>query len=177
MIKTRRGLVAAIVTLAGLTLAGVMFLAGRQPSSQLDRELSAQVTKILEESSADEHHAHGHTTIDSRVICAVEPFGTEPPNAKSLVEVTWVYARHLCAVTGEGTGWAQSVRASGPIAVKISIPPQVRVPEPGQGYQDRIRRIVPERYHAQALREEFEDESFIEVARERFAQATQQRQK
>ncbi|MCK2213886.1 hypothetical protein MF672_008790 [Actinomadura sp. ATCC 31491] len=173
MIKSRRGLVAAIVTLASLTLAGVMYFAARQPSSQLDRELSAQVTKILEESSPAEHHAHGHSTVDSAVICAVEPFGTEPANARSLVEVTWVYARHLCAVTGEGTDWAQSVRASGPIAVKISIPPQVRVPEPGPGYQDRVRRLIPERYHAQALHEEFEDESFIDVARERFAEAVQ----
>ncbi|MEV5555611.1 hypothetical protein AB0L44_18315 [Nonomuraea wenchangensis] len=176
MIKSRRGLIAAIITLAGVTLAGVMFFAARQPSSQLDRELSAQVTKILEESSPDEHHAHGHGTIDTRVICAVEPFGVEPPGAKSLVEVTWVYARHLCAVTGEGTDWAQSVRASGPIAVKISIPPQVRVPAPGPGYRDHVLRLIPERYHAQALKEEFADESFIDLARERFAQQVTRRQ-
>ncbi|HEX4812789.1 MAG TPA: hypothetical protein VFV66_08560 [Nonomuraea sp.] len=174
MIRTRRGLIAAIVTLASLTLAGVMFFAARQPSSQLKEELAAQVTKILEEASPDEHHAHGHTTIESRVVCAVEPFGTEPPNATSLVEVTWVYARHMCAVTGASPDWASSVRAAGPIAVKISIPPQVRVPEPGAGYPDRVRRLIPARYHEQALREEFEDESPIDAARERFSLATGQ---
>ncbi|MEV4169300.1 hypothetical protein [Nonomuraea sp. NPDC049709] len=170
MIKTRRGLVAAVVTLAGLTLAGVTFFAARQPSSQLNAELAAQVTLILEQASPGEHHAHGHS-FDSRVVCAVEPFGTEPRNATSLVEVTWVYARHMCAITGESPDWAASVRASGPIAVKISIPPQVRVPESGAGYPDRVRRLIPQHYHEEAFAE-FADDTAIEAARERFALAT-----
>ncbi|MEO3874439.1 hypothetical protein ABGB18_37075 [Nonomuraea sp. B12E4] len=169
MIKTRRGLIAAIVTLASLTLAGVMFFAARQPSSQLNEELAAQVTLILEQASPDEHHSHGHN-FDSSVVCAVEPFGTEPPNATSLVEVTWVYVRHMCAVTGVSPDWASSVRASGPIAVKISIPPQIRVPEAGQGYPDRVRRIIPARYHEQAFAE-FTDDAAIDAAQERFALA------
>ena len=166
MIKTRRGIVAAIVTLAGLTLAGVTFFVARQPSSQLNAELAAQVTRVLEESSPGEHHAHGHS-FESRVVCAVEPFGTEPADAKALVEVRWVYARHMCAVTGVSSDWAASVRASGPIAVKVDIPPEVRVPESGAGYPDRVRNLIPERYHEQAFAE-FGDDSAIEAARERF---------
>ena len=168
MIKTRRGLVATIVTLASLTLAGVMLFAARQPSSRLDEELAAQVTLILEQASPDEHHAHGHT-FDSRVVCAVEPFGTEPADATSLVEVRWVYARHMCAVTGDNTDWASSVRASGPIAVKIGIPAQIKVPTPGPGYPDRVRQLIPARYHEQAFAE-FQNEDAIDAARERFAQ-------
>ncbi|MEV0379249.1 hypothetical protein [Nonomuraea sp. NPDC050643] len=171
MIRTRRGLVAAVITLAGLTLAGVMFFASRQPSSQLNEELAAQVTRVLEQASPDEHHAHGHS-FESRVVCAVEPFGTEPPGAKALVEVRWVYARHMCAVTGVSPDWAASVRASGPIAVKIDIPPQIRVPESGAGYPDRVRNLIPKRYHEQAFAE-FSDDSAIEAARERFAQVSQ----
>ncbi|MEU6711155.1 hypothetical protein ABZ897_06700 [Nonomuraea sp. NPDC046802] len=169
MIRTRRGLVAAIITLAGLTLAGVMFFSARQPSSQLNQELAAQVTLILEQASPGEHHAHGHS-FDSRVVCAVEPFGTEPADATSLVQVRWVYARHMCAVTGQSTDWAESVRASGPIAVKISIPPEVRVPAPGAGYPDRVRQLIPARYHEQAFAE-FSDDAAIDAARERFNQA------
>ncbi|MFC7591819.1 hypothetical protein ACFQYP_55030 [Nonomuraea antimicrobica] len=101
----------------------------------------------------------------------MEPFGTEPPDAASLVEVEWVYARHMCAITGESPDWAASVRASGPIAVKLGIPPQVEVPESGAGYPDRVRRLIPERYHRQAF-ENFQDDTAIEAARERFALAT-----
>ncbi|MGR6913772.1 hypothetical protein ACU635_05925 [[Actinomadura] parvosata] len=167
MIKTRRGRIAAIVTLAGVVLAGVTFLVARQPSSKLNEELAAQVTLILEQASPGEHHAHGHS-FDSRVVCAVEPFGTEPPDATSLVQVRWVYARHMCAITGESPDWAESVRASGPIAVKIDIPPEVRVPKAGPGYPDRVRQLIPARYHKLAF-EDFQDDSAIEAARERFA--------
>ncbi|GAB2959945.1 hypothetical protein ACFMQL_12035 [Nonomuraea fastidiosa] len=170
MITSRRGLIAATITLAGITLAGVMFFASRQPSSTLNEELAAQVTLILEQASPGEHHAHGHN-FESGVVCAVEPFGTEPPNATSLVEVRWVYARHMCAVTGESPEWASSVRASGPIAVKIGIPPQIKVPEPGPGYPERVKRLIPERYHQQAF-EDFQDDSAIDAARERFALAS-----
>ncbi|MEV0619759.1 hypothetical protein AB0I81_41020 [Nonomuraea sp. NPDC050404] len=170
MIKTRRGLIAAIVTLACLVLAGVTFFVARQPSSKLNEELAAQVTLLLEQSSPGEHHAHGHS-FESSVVCAVEPFGTEPANAASLVEVRWVYARHMCAITGESPDWAASVRASGPIAVKIDIPPEIRVPKDGAGYPDRVRQLIPQRYHRLAF-EEFSDDSAIEAARERFALAT-----
>jgi hypothetical protein len=170
VIKTRRGLIAAIVTLAGVVLAGVTFFVARQPSSTLNDELAAQVTLILEQASPGEHHAHGHS-FESGVVCAVEPFGTEPPNATSLVEVRWVYARHMCAITGDSPDWAASVRASGPIAVKIDIPPEVRVPKAGAGYPDRVRQLIPERYHTLAF-EEFSDDAAIEAARERFALAS-----
>ncbi|MFG1704938.1 hypothetical protein ACFLIM_17260 [Nonomuraea sp. M3C6] len=169
MIRTRRGLVAAIVTLAGLTLAGVMLFAARQESSRLNDELAAEVTRILEQSSPEEHHAHGHD-FDSRVVCAVEPFGTEPADASSLVEVKWVYARHMCAITGDSSDWSYSVRASGPIAVRLGIPPLVKVPEPGVGYPERVRQLIPARYHAEALAE-FQDDAAIDAARQRFAQA------
>ncbi|TDE53572.1 hypothetical protein E1295_16265 [Nonomuraea mesophila] len=169
MIRTRRGLVATTVTLAGLTLAGVMFFAGRQPSAQLNDELAAQVTLILEQASTGEHHAHGHH-FESNVVCAVEPFGTEPAGASSLVEVKWVYARHLCAITGESSEWSVSVRASGPIAVRLGIPPVVKVPEAGAGYPERVRRLIPPRYHEEAFAD-FSDDAAIEAAKQRFAQA------
>ncbi|KAB8196664.1 hypothetical protein FH608_008115 [Nonomuraea phyllanthi] len=175
MIVSRRGLAAAVVTLAGLALAGVTFLAGRQPSSQLYDELAAQVTLALEQSSPAEHHAHGHE-FESRVVCAVEPFGIDPPDATSVVEVKWVYARHMCAITGEGTDWKTSVRASGPIAVRLGIPPVIKVPEPGVGYPDRVRKLIPARYHEQAFAG-FEDEDAIDAARQRFAQATRSQSK
>jgi hypothetical protein len=44
------------------------------------------------------------------------------------------------------------------------------VPEPGAGYPDRVRNLIPERYHVQAFQEEFEDDAAIEAARQRFAQ-------
>ncbi|NUO97576.1 MAG: hypothetical protein HOV96_39060 [Nonomuraea sp.] len=174
ILRTRRGQIAAGVTLAGLVLAGVTLYAAHQESAQLDQELAAQVTLILERASPAEHEGHGHT-FESRVVCAVEPFGMDPPDAASLVEVHWVYARHLCAITGESRDWATSVRASGPIAVRLDVvPPVVEVPKTGSGYPDRVRKLIPARYHDEAF-EEFSDESAIDAARERFSRTFEQR--
>ncbi|MGW2155271.1 hypothetical protein [Nonomuraea sp. NPDC001699] len=169
MNATRRGQIAAGVALAGLALAGVTLFAVDQGSARLDQELAAQVTLILERATPEEHHDHGHG-FESRVVCAVEPFGTDPPDASSLAEVRWVYARHLCAIVGESRDWAMSVRASGPIAVRLGVPPQVKVPADGPGYPERVRELIPGRYHEEAFAE-FSDEAAIDAARARFTQA------
>jgi hypothetical protein len=171
--RTRRGLIATIVTLAGLTLAGVMVFASHQESARLNEELAAQVTLILERATPAEHHDHGHD-FESRVVCAVEPFGMDPPDASSLIEVKWVYARHMCAITGETRDWAMSVRASGPIAVRLGVPPLVKVPQSGMGYPERVRELIPARYQNDAFAE-FSDEAAIDAARERFARTFEQR--
>ncbi|GGT20810.1 hypothetical protein ACFFV7_14400 [Nonomuraea spiralis] len=173
MTATRRGRLAAGVALAGLALAGVTLFAVHQESARLDQELAAQVTLILERATPEEHQGHGHG-FESRVVCAVEPFGMDPPDASSLVEVRRVYARHLCAIVGESRDWAMSVRASGPIAVRLGVPPRVEVPAAGPGYPERVRRLIPERYHDEAFAE-FSDETAIDAARERFAHALDQR--
>ncbi|MFI7423391.1 hypothetical protein [Nonomuraea sp. NPDC049684] len=169
MTGSRRGKIAAGVALAGLTLAGATLFAAHQESARLDQELAAQVTLILERATPEEHHDHGHG-FGSRVVCAVEPFGTDPPDAAGLAEVRWVYARHLCAIVGESRDWAMSVRASGPIAVRLGVPPQVKVPAAGPGYPERVRALIPARYHDEAFAD-FSDEAAIDAARERFSHA------
>lgn len=114
-------------------------------------------------------HGAGHEV--GEVVCAVDPFGVEPAGAGTVAEVEWVYAHHMCAITGPGAGWAMSVRASGPIAVRLGGRPVVRVPEPGAGYPERVRRLIPERHHDAAFGE-FGDEDAIEAARRRFDVAT-----
>jgi hypothetical protein len=153
--------VAAVATFVGLHQAG---------RAELRGQLAAKVTDILQQSTPAEHHAHGHEFGDEvgRVICAVDPFGYDPPDATAMAQVKWVYARHMCAITGPGTSWAVSVRASGPIAVRLGDQPLVRVPTPGAGYPDRVRQAIPARYHDEAFAD-FADDDAIEAAMRRFA--------
>ncbi|MDR8408425.1 hypothetical protein MTP10_06715 [Nonomuraea sp. 3-1Str] len=173
-LSRRKGVVAAIAA-ALLLLAGVAVVLGVQQADRhdLERRLAARVTALLEQATPAEHHEHGHDFGENagRVVCAVEPFGFDPPAARTVAEVRWVYARHMCAITGAGTNWAMSVRASGPIAVRLGDAPWVRVPEPGPGYPDRVREIIPERWHEEAF-EEFADEGVIDAARDRFERET-----
>ncbi|MBN6050933.1 hypothetical protein JYK22_03215, partial [Nonomuraea sp. RK-328] len=171
VILTRRKGVVAAVAATLVLLAGVSVVLGVQQAGRhdLERSLGDRVTVLLERATPAEHHEHGHDFGEDagRAVCAVEPFGFDPPDAREASQVRWVYARHMCAITGTGTDWAMSVRASGPIAVRLGGAPWVRVPEPGPGYPDRVRKIVPERYHEEAF-EEFADEGVIDAARERF---------
>jgi len=104
------------------------------------------------------------------IVCAVEPFGVAPEGARTAAEVEWVYARHMCAITGPGTDWARSVRVAGPLAVRLGHHTEVRVPEAGPGYPERVRQLIPPRLHEEAFAE-FDDEDVLDAARERFEQA------
>ncbi|MCA2183767.1 hypothetical protein [Nonomuraea cavernae] len=160
----------ALAVLAGAALVVHLHLSGRQ---ELRARLTDRVTALLERASPAEHHEHGHEfgPDAGRVVCAVDVFGTDPADAGTVAEVTWVYAHHMCAITGPGAGWSVSVRASGPIAVRLGTPDRVRVPQSGAGYPERVRELIPERYHDEAFGG-FGDEDAIEAARERFVRAT-----
>jgi hypothetical protein len=168
-----RGLIAAIVALVVvLTGAAVAVGLSRSGDTELRGLLAARVTELLERSTPAEHHDHGHEFGDEagQVVCAVDPFGYDPPDATTLAQVKHVYARHMCAITGPHAGWAVSVRASGPIAVDLGDRPVIRVPTPGTGYPERVRQLIPQRYQAEAFAE-FADEDAIDAARARFSQA------
>jgi hypothetical protein len=62
----------------------------------------------------------------------------------------------MCAMRGDGYTWPQSIRGAGPIAVELTDPVTIRTPEmipasAEMNYADRIRELIPERYHDQAL--------------------------
>src|SRR3954454_11184064 len=107
-LRTRRAAAiagGALIPLAGAALFTGLHQAGR---SDLRDQLAAQVTDILERSTPAEHHDHGQEFGEQagRGVCAVDPFGFVPPTATTMAQVKWVYARHMCAITGPGAGWA-----------------------------------------------------------------------
>lgn len=143
---------------------------------ELRDQLAVKVAGLLERSSPAEHHDHGHEFGDQpiRVVCAVEPFGVEPPDAATVAQVRRVYALHLCAIDDSRGSWKNSIRASGPLAVDLEVTPHVLIPRSGAGYPDRVRALVPERYQEQAFGT-FADPSLIEAARRRFEGGTASR--
>src|SRR5690606_15366489 len=151
----RRGFMAvAAVVVAGI--AGTSLLAVLRQADlpqDLHQELAARVTVLLEQASPEEHHDHGHHFEEDagQVICAVEPFGVAPEGAQDVTQVEWVYARHMCAITGPGTDWKTSVRVAGPLAVRFGHHAEVRVPPPGPGYRDRVAVWSPGRGYEGAL--------------------------
>jgi hypothetical protein len=193
--RRTRWLVALAALAAVVAGALVLRLGGGDPDpdepATLPEQLAARVVETLEASSTSEHAAHGHHFGEAcepngqlcdaaavRIVCAAEAFGFEPAEATTVDEVEVVYAHHMCAEVGTGFGWPDAIRAAGPLAVELTDPVTVLLPEQalageeGVAHADRIRAIIPERYHEAALAPEgFADPGVAERLRERFEAA------
>jgi hypothetical protein len=172
---------AALVVLATVAVVAVALKAGRstpaRPGGQatsgempaaLRAEVASRLVKTLEQATPAERHSHGHeVAAGGTVVCAVDPFGVDPPGATTIDQVGTVYALHLCAVAEPGRSWDMSVRYSGPLAARLGDPPVVTVVQPGAGYPDRVHQLIPERYWTRATGP-FLDEAALADLRRRF---------
>lgn len=141
--------------------------------------VTERLVSTLEQSTPADHTHHGHDfgaagagAPGSKpvVLCTVEPFGLEPAEAAMPGAVTTVYAHHLCAVVEKGRPWDFAVKTAGPLVARNVNPMDVKVVESGQGYADRIKQMIPERYQARAL-VDFGDGSLVVRLRERYEAA------
>ncbi|GAA2793683.1 hypothetical protein [Nonomuraea dietziae] len=107
---------AAVLVAVAVTVVALAANADEFGPPELKRALALRVTQVLEQATLQEHREHGHHfgEHDGQVVCAVAPFGVHPEGAVKVAEVRWVYAHHMCAVTGARQSWATSVRAAGP---------------------------------------------------------------
>lgn len=135
----------------------------------LRAEMAARLTKALEEATPSEHHDHGHgsLTTTGTLVCAVDPFGVDPPSATTIDQVGIGYALHLCAVAEPGRDWDLSVKYSGPLTANFGDPTVVNVVQPGAGFPDRVHAMIPQRYWARATGP-FLDEAALADMRRRF---------
>lgn len=138
--------VLAVIVLAALLPTGV----GGPRDARA--ELGRQVAVLLEQASPAEHHDHGHeVTAEDKVFCEAEVIGTDPPGTADTGEVRTVYANYFCAAGRPGMDYEYSSRASGPVVVQLRQPPLVQVPAAGEGYEQRVRELLPDEYEGRAL--------------------------
>lgn len=161
-------ILAALGVAAGLVVVVRAIVTSDPPS--LQDQLAVRAVEVLEQAppssgDAGHHTGHGQPADHTRRVdrdgnelrCAAKTFGYDPPDATRVDEVREIYAHHMCAAIGPGLAWPSSIRETGPVTVRLADPAAVVVPEqalPGeQGaqYADRVRAIIPERYHEQAL--------------------------
>lgn len=138
------------------------------PPAGLRADLAARLVTLLEQATPTEQHAHGHDAAGpGKVICAVDAFGMDPPDATTAAQVRSVYALHLCAVAETGRPWDLSVKFSGPLAADLTDPPALRIVQPGAGYPERVKELIPNRYQKRAVGP-FLDEPALAKLRSRF---------
>jgi hypothetical protein len=153
---------ATTVVATGVVIGGVLLATDPSLEEQLARRTIAALQR------ADPTVAtHGHnqpanpnrrTDIDGHeLVCVAKVFGHDPTNATTVDDVRVIYAHRTCAAIGPGLAWPASIRETGPVAIRLGIPDALVLPEkalPEQtdaSYADRIRAVIPTRYHDQAL--------------------------
>jgi hypothetical protein len=151
------------VVAVGMVVAGVVLTRG--PS--LDEQLSRHVVAALERATPNAAPVHAHTKptnpnrrtdIDgNELVCVARVFGHDPADASTVDDVKVIYAHRTCAAVGPGLAWPESIRETGPVAVRLGIPDTLVLPEkalPNEtnaNYADRIRAVIPKQYQKQAL--------------------------
>ncbi|MEN3310274.1 MAG: hypothetical protein V7603_6476 [Micromonosporaceae bacterium] len=167
---------AAVLAVGGLHVFGPDGTAAARGAGQADLGLPAgsrarladRMVTLLEQSTMAWRLAHEHGLgSGATVVCAVDPFGVDPPGAATVAAVRTVYALHLCVVAERGKGWDYSTKSSGPFAARLSEPAQLQFAEPGRGYPDRVRALVPARYQERAVGV-FTDRQALVRLRQRF---------
>jgi hypothetical protein len=141
-----------VVLTGGSKPAGPATAAGSTLPDKFRLALAAKVVQILETSTPSEHLSHGHDlTGNERIMCTVDPFGTDPPGVTDVSQVRWVYALHLCAYAEPGTPWLYASKTSGPLAAQLTTPPTVILPVPTRDYRTQVTQMIPARYLTQAF--------------------------
>lgn len=146
---SRRGwwVLPEVVAFAVLAVLAVPYLGARSGQSGIHAQAAERGSRILEQATPAEHHNHGHeVTTGDRIFCGIDVFGVDPPTAIVIDDVTTVYGYYFCAVGRPGLEYMQSSRSDGPIVVNLVGTPSVTIAASGQGYQDRVRAMMPDQY-------------------------------
>jgi hypothetical protein len=156
----RRRLVVVAAAAAAVALLVGLYLYVNRPAGDPARPLSLparlaqDLAAQLEKSTPAEHLSHGHElgSEPGRLLCTVELYGVDPATATTVDQVRMAYGYHLCALGSRDFDWESAPKLVGPIVVDYaSRPPSVRVVESGEGYPERIRQLIPERFQRQAV--------------------------
>jgi hypothetical protein len=141
-----------VVLTGGSRPAGSAAAAGSTLPDKFRLALAAKVVEILETSTPAQHLSHGHDLSGhERIMCTVDPFGTDPPGVTDVAQVRWVYALHLCAFADPGTPWIYANKSSGPLAAQLTSPQTVLLPVPTRDYRTQVTQMIPARYLTQAF--------------------------
>lgn len=147
--RVRRGwwLIPEIAAFALLLALAVPFLSSGGGQSGLQAAAAERGSRLLEQASPAEHHSHGHIVAgEDAVLCGIDVFGVDPPSATIIDDVQTVYGYYFCAVGRPGIPYLESSRSDGPIVVQLLPAPYIQIAQHGQGYQDRVRAMMPDQY-------------------------------
>jgi hypothetical protein len=136
-----------LAAFAALLVLSIPFLSSAS-GSRVHEEVGQRAARAIEASSPEEHRGHGHLVSAGTdyVVCGVDVFGTEPRDPEGADEVRMIYGYYFCAIGPKGMPYLDSSRSDGPVVVQLNNPPVVQIAGHGEGYEQRVRAMMPDEY-------------------------------
>ncbi|MFV2085693.1 hypothetical protein [Micromonospora sp. LOL_021] len=135
--------------------------------AQLRDDAALRIATTIEQSTADEHAAHGHeVNPDERMLCTAEVWRLDPATARS-DEVGTAYGYYLCATGTPGTPYLLSRMNAGPIVARLTDPPELTVTQLDQDFRTQVEAMIPAEFVDQAFKG-FADPQRADGLRQRF---------
>jgi hypothetical protein len=116
-------------------------------SGGLRAQVAQRAAELVEQAGPTQSHLHeDEPVVAQQTFCGIDVFGTDPPSATALSEVTTVYGYYFCAAGSRGLPYVESNRADGPVVVTIAGATRVQIAQSGASYVDQVRLMMPDQY-------------------------------
>ncbi|MFY1632048.1 hypothetical protein ACN27F_01985 [Solwaraspora sp. WMMB335] len=136
--------------------------------AQVREDAAVRIATTIEQSTADEHAAHGHeVNPDERMLCTAEVWRVDPTGTADARGTAYGY--YLCATGAPGTPYLLSRMNAGPIVAELTDPPQLTLTELDQDFRTQVEAMMPTEFVEQSFRG-FADPQRADALRKRFEQ-------
>lgn len=133
---------------------------------QARADAAARIAVTIEQSTSDEHAAHGHeVNPDERMLCTAEVWRIDEPATASGAATAYGY--YLCATGTPGTPYMLSRMNAGPIVAQLTDPPQITVTALDEDFRTQVEAMMPTEFVEQSFKG-FTDPGRADTLRKRF---------
>ncbi|WP_326553765.1 hypothetical protein [Micromonospora sp. NBC_01813] len=161
-------MVPEVLVLALLTVGLYYSVASAEPvltEAQLREDAATRIATSIEQSTSDEHAAHGHeVNPDERMLCTAEVWQLDAGTAE---QPGTAYGYYLCATGTPGTPYMLSRMNAGPIVARLAEPVEVTVTQLDEDFRTQVEVMMPAEFVDQAFRG-FADPQRADSLRQRF---------
>lgn len=161
-------LVPEILVLVMLAVGLYYSVASAAPTltdAQLREDAATRIAATIEQSTGDEHAAHGHeVNPDERMLCTVEVWRRD---AGGPDQTGTAYGYYLCATGTPGTPYVLARMNAGPIVARLADPPELTITKLDEDFRTQVEAMMPADFVDQAF-QGFVDPQRAESLRQRF---------
>jgi hypothetical protein len=108
-----------------------------EPPADVTQPLTQRVSDLMAHDFSESIAPH-HT---GSFTCASHVFGVDPSTARSAADVEEVYAWVFCEETLPSGQTGDGIEV--PVAIHLTTPPSLELPEDGEDYADSVAKIFP----------------------------------